>query len=79
VGNGPRVEDGEDLFPSDGWVESEKVVHGFAAFQKINETLDGYARIAEARGTAQPAGVYPNGFFQIRTLRIAHETRLAIC
>jgi hypothetical protein len=63
--------------PCDGWIERQKLVDCFAAFEEVDKALHRYTRAPETGSAAEAPGVYPDGFIQVVSLFGGHIIRLS--
>ena len=63
----------EDLLARDGRVESDEFVNRFAAFEEIDQALDGHTSAPEARGSAHASGIHPDSLIKPGFLFSGHN------
>ena len=59
-----EIKHGDDLLGRDGGIKLHKGINRFAAFEKLDKTLDGDPGTAEARGAAHALRIHPDCFVQ---------------
>jgi hypothetical protein len=71
-----EIEDGENLLARDGRVEFYEFVNGFAAFEKIDQTLNRHPRASEAWCAAHALRAYPDCLIQSALLFGCHNSKV---
>ena len=71
-----EIKDGEHLLPRDGRIKLEKPVDRFAAFEEVDQALDGHTGAPEAGGAAHALRIHPNCLVQPAFLFGGHNLKV---